>query len=189
MRFFAACVLLLATTARGADEKSSSEESSSPLNTVTTNPLRYALLHFQIEYERVVHENVTIFVAPIVFHHATWYPFNKIENTTAEGVGVDVGARFVFFGEAPTGAYVGPLLSAYYGIEHRDGQTFEGFVISPGAQVGYQIVLFDWLTLAAGAGGSYGISTTVPPEGSPKGAGLPHDGFWANFRTNVGVAF
>jgi hypothetical protein len=168
---------------------SSASASAGPANTVTLNPIRYGLLHFQVEYERVLTENFSLFVSPIAFHHPTWYPFNKIANTTAEGIGVDLGGRFIFLGEAPTGVYIGPFLSAYYGVEHRDGLTFEGFVFSPGAQAGYQIVLWDWLALGAGVGGSYGLSTTAPPAGSPPGAGLPHSGFWLNFRSNIGIAF
>jgi hypothetical protein len=160
-----------------------------PNNTVTLNPVRYALLHAQVEYERTTTNHTTLFVQPIAFHHATWYPFNHIENTTAEGIGADVGMRYFFFGWAPEGFYAGPMLSAYYAAEHRKGETLHGFVLSPGVQGGYDAIFFDWLVLGAGIGASYGFGMTSPPPGAPEGAGLPHSGLWVNFRSNVGIAF
>lgn len=181
--------MALAVMSLAAHARAQAPAVAAPQNTVTLNPVRYGLLHFQIEYERVLNDDVTLFLSPIAFHHATWYPFNKIAGTTGEGLGLDIGARWYFFGDAPSGFHAGPLLSAYYAVEHRDGVDLAGLVFSPGAQVGYQAVLWDWLVLGAGAGGSYGFGTSAPPAGSPTGAGLPHSGFWVNFRSNVGVAF
>ena len=160
-----------------------------PTTTVTTNPVRIGLLHLQLEVDHAIDPAVSVFVAPIVFHHATWYPFNKLDGATATGGGVDFGARFVVLGEAPEGLYLGPLVSAYYGVEEHEGATLDGAVVSLGAQAGGNLILWNWLALGAGIGASYGFPTARAPASAPEGAGLPHAGLWVNFRTNVGVAF
>ena len=63
-----AAVLTSAAAARGEQ---------TARNTLTANPIRFALLHFQIDYERAIGSRVSLFVAPIAFHHATWYPFAR----------------------------------------------------------------------------------------------------------------
>jgi hypothetical protein len=164
------------------------DEPSTWSNTVSTNPVRYGILHFQIEYERVFGEAWSGFVAPIFFHHATWYPFAHAEGITANGYGLDFGARY-YFARAPSGPYVGPLVSAYRGHVMRDDRpTLEGYVFSPGVQGGYAWLL-GRLLLAVGGGLSYGIATERAPDGSPRAADLPHRGVWLNFRANIGVAF
>src|SRR5688572_21175323 len=60
-------------------------------NTLSTNPIRYAILHFQIEYERVVADRWSVFAAPLAFHHAHWYPFARADHMTANGFGLDLG--------------------------------------------------------------------------------------------------
>jgi hypothetical protein len=157
-------------------------------NDLSTNPIRFGILHFQIEYERVVADRWTIFGAPIFFHHATWYPFAHAPETTANGYGLDLGFRYTF-GDAPAGVYVGPLLSAYHGEVRRSGvQTLEGYVFSGGVQAGYTWLL-GRLLLSVGGGLSYGVATDRAPEGSPRAADLPHRGVWLNVRGNVGFAF
>jgi hypothetical protein len=157
-------------------------------NVISTNPVRYAILHFQLEYERVVADRFTLFVAPIYFHHATWYPFAPSHDRTADGFGVDFGARYVF-GEAPRGAFVGPILSAYRTrVQRSNAETLSGYVLSPGVQGGYTW-LVDWLLLSAGVGLSYGFATERATDGTSKAAELPHRGLWVNFRANVGFAF
>jgi hypothetical protein len=160
-----------------------------PANTVTANPVRYALLHFQIDYEHVIAPAWSCFGQPIYFHHAPWYPFVKAPGFTADGYGLDFGCRYFVSPSAPTGLFVGPFLSAYRGSVTDQGMTsLEGFVFSPGVQAGYT-KLFGRLALSAGVGGSYGFPTERAPDGSPRAAELPHSGFWVNFRANVGVAF
>jgi Protein of unknown function (DUF3575) len=158
-------------------------------NTVTANPVRFALLHFQVDYERAVAGRLSLFVSPIVFHHATWYPFARAPHMTANGFGLDFGARWFLTGSAPAGAFVGPFLSAYRGeVLHDDDTVLEGYVYSPGIQAGYTMLLGHW-ALSGGGGGSYGFATEEAPDGSEKAEQLPHRGFWLNFRLNAGVAF
>ena len=158
-------------------------------NTVTANPVRFALLHFQIDYERVIAARVSLFASPIIFHHATWYPFARAPRMTANGFGLDFGGRYFLTGAAPAGAFVGPFLSAYRGEVLRDDETtLEGYVFSPGLQGGYTILLGRW-TLSGGGGPSYGFATEEAPDGSEKAEQLPHRGLWLNFRLNAGVAF
>jgi hypothetical protein len=158
-------------------------------NTVTANPVRFALLHFQVDVERAIAPRVSLFVSPIVFHHATWYPFAKAPHMTANGFGLDAGARYFITGAAPAGAFVGPFLSAYRGeVLHSGETTLEGYVFSPGVQAGYTMLIGRWV-LSGGGGGSYGLATEEAPDGSAKAEQLPHRGFWLNFRLNAGVAF
>jgi hypothetical protein len=160
-----------------------------PHTTITTNPIRAGLLHFQLEIDHALSEDMSLFAAPIVFHHATWYPFNKADGETATGGGLDFGARFVLLGAAPEGLYVGPLVSAYYGVEEADGRTLDGVIVSLGAQGGGNLILWDRLVLGAGVGASYGFPSEVAHAHAAEGAALPHAGLWVNFRTNIGVAF
>jgi hypothetical protein len=153
------------------------------------NPARFAILHFQIDYERVVRRDLTCFVQPIYFHHAEWYPFAHAPGYTADGYGIDLGCRYFFAGAAPTGLFLGPFLSAYAGeVMETQTTSLEGYVFSPGAQVGYTHLL-GRLVLSGGVGLSYGISTAHAPDGSPRAAHLPHNGLWVNFRANVGFGF
>ena len=129
------------------------------------------------------------FVQPILFHHATWYPFAHAPHMTADGFGLDAGLRYFVVGAAPQGWFVGPFLSAYRGEVRHDGTTtLEGYVFSPGAQGG-DTRLLGRAVLSGGVGLSYGIATEEAPEASPRAAQLPHHGLWVNFRANVGVAF
>jgi len=193
MRVACAVLMLLATwpsSALGQDAPVDAEKASARRNVLSTNPVRYGILHFQIEYERIIGERFGVFVAPIYFHHATWYPFARAHEMTANGGGLDLGFRYTFGARAaPAGFYVGPILSAYRGEVLRAGvTTLEGFVFSGGAQAGYTW-LVDWLLLSPGIGLSYGIPTERAPEGSAKAAQLPHQGLWINFRANVGFTF
>ncbi len=157
-------------------------------NTITTNPVRYAILHFQVEYERVVADRWSLFAAPIGFYHDTWYPFAQAPEMTARGFGLDLGGRY-FFGPAPAGLFIGPYLSAYRGEVFRaDVKTLDGYIFSAGVQGGYTLLLGRWV-LSAGLGLSYGFPTEEPPEGSAKAEGLPHAGAWTSFRMNAGLAF
>jgi hypothetical protein len=180
-RVLGLCALVLASVQARADD--------APTTTVTVNPIRYGLLHAQLEIDHAVDPAVSLWIQPILFHHATWYPFNKADGETATGGGVDFGARFVFLGAAPEGLYLGPIVSAYYGSETVGGRTLDGVIVSLGAQAGANVILWSWLALGAGVGASYGFPTAVAPDGAPEGAALPHAGLWVNFRTNVGVAF
>lgn len=150
--------------------------------------MRYAILHFQVEYERIVADRWSLFIAPIFFHHATWYPFAPSDDMTANGGGLDLGFRYTF-GNAPAGLFVGPLLSGYRTEVRRAGvKTLDGYVFSGGVQAGYTW-LIDRLLLSAGVGLSYGVPTEQGPDGGAKAAHLPHKGLWVNFRANAGVTF
>jgi hypothetical protein len=174
--------LALGGSAARADE-------ARPHNAITTNPARFGILHFQIEYERVVADQWSVFGGPIGFFHAEWYPFAHADGVTAWGGGVDAGARWYFLGEALDGAYVGPLLSLYRGeVSHDDDTMLTGYVFSPGAQGGYSWLIDRWV-LAAGLGLSYGFASEEAPDGSSKAEQLPHWGPWINFRLNAGIAF
>jgi hypothetical protein len=177
-------VLTVSAPAHGAPETA-----RRPRNTVSTNPVRFAILHFQVDYERTIAAKWALFVQPIAFHHATWYPFAHAPGMTANGFGIDLGGRYFVTGAAPEGVFVGPFLSAYRGEVLLDGaMTLEGYVFSPGVQGGYTKLLGRFV-LSAGAGLSYGLATEEAPEGSPRAAQLPHHGLWVNFRANVGFAF
>jgi hypothetical protein len=160
-----------------------------PRWSVSTNPARIAILHFQVDVERTVGGRLGLFVAPILFHHATWYPFAHHRDHTASGGGVDLGLRYYPGGDGPARLSLGPMLSVYRGQVTTNGTTsLEGEVISLGVQAGYSWLIGRWL-LAAGGGLSYGLATDEAPADSPKAAQLPHRGPWINFRMNVGLTF
>ncbi len=164
------------------------DEPAPPRWIVTTNPVRMAILHVQVDVERVVAPRVGVFLAPIGFYHATWYPFAHAEHTTARGGGADFGARY-WFGRAPAGLFASPYFSLYRGMVYEhDVKTLDGWVASVGGQAGYQRLLGRW-ALSAGGGLSYGLASEEAPPGSAKAQQLPHRGVWLNFRLNAGVAF
>jgi hypothetical protein len=168
--------------------RADAESDARPRNTLTTNPVRFALLHFQVDYERAVAARWSVFVAPIGFYHDTWYPFAHAEHTTSFGYGVDFGTR-LYFRRAPAGFYVGPMFALYRGsVSIRGEERLTGYVASAGAQGGYAHFFGRWV-LAAGLGLTYGFASERAPEGSPRAAELPHWGTWVNFRANVGLAF
>ena len=172
-----------------AGSRSAHADESPPQSAITTNPVRFAILHFQLEYERAVATKWSVFAAPIAFYHAEWYPFAHEHGVTAWGGGIDVGARWYLLGSALDGAYVGPLFSLYHGeVSHHGAEMLSGYVFSPGAQAGYSYVLNRWV-LAAGVGMSYGFASEEAPEGSPRAEQLPHWGPWINFRLNAGITF
>lgn len=175
-------------TALGLPATASAEPVERP-NTITTNPVRFALLHFALEYERALGGRTSLFVQPIAFHHATWYPFAHAPGMTANGYGLDFGSRHFLVGAAPAGAFLGPFFSAYRGETLRDGETeLEGTVLSAGFQGGYTHTIGRWV-LSGGGGVSYGYATEEAPDGADKAEQLPHRGVWLNFRANAGVAF
>jgi hypothetical protein len=179
----ASLLLALAGPARADDGER-------PRNTVTANPVRFALLHFQIDYERAVTPGWSLFASPIVFHHATWYPFARAPEMTASGFGVDLGSRYFMVGAAPAGAFVCPMLSIYRGEVRRAGAaTLDGYVVSPGVQGGYTHLVGGRWVLSGGGGVSYGFATAEAPDGSARAEHLPHRGLWLNFRLNGGIAF
>jgi len=157
-------------------------------NTITTNPARFGILHFSVEYERVVAKRWSAFAAPIGFYHAEWYPFAHEHGVTAWAFGIDVGTRYLF-SVGLGGMYLGPILSLYRGeVSHENHPMLEGYVLSPGLQGGYTKLFGRWVA-SAGVGLSYGFASDEAPEGSPRAAQLPHWGPWVNFRANVGIAF
>lgn len=180
----AALALFLAASGRSAHA-----DEPRPQNAITTNPARFGILHFQLEYERVVANRWSAFVAPIAFYHATWYPFAHAHGVTAWGGGIDVGTRWYLLGSTLDGVYVGPLFSLYRGeVSHAGEPMLSGYVFSPGAQAGYSYLLNRWV-FAAGLGMSYGFASEEAPDGSPRAAQLPHWGPWINFRLNAGITF
>jgi hypothetical protein len=184
LRVLAAAVVLLGATTGAA----AADEPARPRWTVTTNPVRMAILHVQVDVERVVAPRWSVFLAPIGFFHATWYPFAHAEGTTARGGGADFGARY-WFGPAPTGVFVSPYFSLYRGEVFKDDvKTLDGWVFSLGGQAGYQLLLGRW-ALSAGGGLSYGLASEEAPPGSVKAEQLPHRGVWLNVRLNVGFGF
>lgn len=181
--------LLVSATAHAAEPTPEGDRASLGRNTLSINPIRMALLHFQIEYERIVADRFSLFVAPIFFHHAHWYPFAPSHHMTANGFGADFGFRYTF-GHAPEGFYLGPYLSAYRTEIKRNGAPdLDGYVLSPGVQAGYTWVIARWFLLSAGAGLSYGIATARAAAPTEKAEELPHHGVWLNVRGNVGVVF
>ena len=187
----ASAMLAMALCLSGAERAARADDAEGAevrRNTVSANPVRFALLHFQVDLERAVSDRWSLFVSPIVFHHATWYPFARAPHMTANGYGVDLGARYFFTGTAPAGFFVGPFLSAYRGEVLRSGeQTLEGYIYSPGVQAGMTWIIRRWV-LSGGGGPSYGFATKEGP-GTEKAEQLPHRGFWLNFRFNAGITF
>ena len=115
----AGAVVLAMTSAANADD--ADDKRSVARNAVTTNPIRYGILHFQVEYERTVSQRWSLFLSPIAFHHALWYPPVSSDDATATGYGIDFGARWFLTGRAPTGVFAGPFLSAYRGAVTTSG--------------------------------------------------------------------
>jgi hypothetical protein len=206
-RFTAAALvaLLSISTSALAQENLSKTDYTKPArpkNAIYVGPIALVTQYWHAEYERAVTDNVSLWLSP-TYHNGS------IELDLGDGLalsksersmGVDFGARYFFFGEAPTGFYAGPLLSALQSsMTYRDSDddvTSSGFVFNVGGQLGYTFLLGNIFAISLGGGAGYGFTTAEPRTVTVPGVEnltgiqrVPGSGFTLNARVNVGLMF
>lgn len=117
-------------------------------NTFTLNPL--ALQHSQlgVEYERAFGKALSVYVGPEFAYGQTpgmWH-------LTLAGT---LGTRLFVLGTAPSGIYFGPEFSVNYQIRFANHERRQAVGLGLGGTVGWNLVLFDRFTVAAGFSAQY----------------------------------
>ena len=140
--------------------------------TVQVDPLTTYLGFVHLQVERRIAPPVSLYVGP----HARLFSPPTADAEDFLGIGLELGARWFPWGEAPTGPW---LLARGVGAEvfTDDESTFGGYV---SGLIGYTAVVWRRLVLSGGAGVQY-IHYRVAELG-PKG-------IFPALHTAVGIAF
>jgi hypothetical protein len=159
--------------------KSPVEEEVRASNTFTINPL--ALTHSQlgIEYERAFGRGVSLYVAPE-------FAYGRTPESWSLGLAGTLGARFFVLGGAPSGIFFGPEVSANYQLRSEERVRRRGVGVGLGGNVGWSLVLFNRIALAAGFSAQY---RAIPDLESPAGEGAIRVEIVPTPRLAFGVAF
>ena len=192
-KFVAAVVLVLGSItvaqpvfaqeyAPDTDSKTSSKDAH-PKNAVTLNPLPLVAGIVSVEYERAVHDRVSLFLQPSVIAFKGAYP-KLPEDSSLWGLGANAGARLFVTGRAPEGFWIGPQAGVAYvnATLHDVNGSAVGY--SAGGLVGYTWLFGDVVDLSVGGGAGY-VNTKVRVEDSEVG----YEGVEPLLRLAVGVAF
>jgi hypothetical protein len=154
----------------------------SPKNTITWNPLSILAGVLSVEYERALTEWLTVFAGPQI----QVFPgvFNVPEDSSAFGVGLTAGARFVLYGDAPEGFWISPQFSAAWATATVNGETADGVGFSAGALVGFSWFIGGVFDLSLGLGAGY-VNASVTVGGDTIGL----EGILPMGRLAIGAAF
>jgi len=117
-------------------------------NTFTLNPL--ALQHSQlgVEYERAFGRVLSLYVAPE-------FAYGRTEDTWHLSLAGTLGVRLFVLGSAPSGIYFGPEFSVNHQRRFAEGELRKALGVGLGGSVGWNLVLFNRFTLAAGFSAQY----------------------------------
>ncbi len=180
---FALFACLAAGTCRSANAQDTS--ALGPASQVDAAPKNTVVIRlgdrFAVEYERAVHQQVSLFVGPALVAGVVNAGGTTVKNEI--GVGSTLGARFFVRGRAPEGLFIGPILYLGYSHVSERGQTATGLRLSSGAMLGYTTVFFDILVISLGVGASY-LNVTQVADGSDVPGPVE-----TNLRFALGVAF
>lgn len=117
-------------------------------NTFTLNPLALKDERLGVEYEHAFGRGFSLYLAPE-------FAYGRSERSWELALGGTLGARIFVLGKAPSGIYFGPEAGVDYLRERRDGVLRKGFGLGFGGSVGWTLVFFNRLTVAAGLSAQY----------------------------------
>ena len=117
-------------------------------NTFTINPMVLRDKRLGVEYERAFGGGFSLYLAPE-------FAYGRAERSWNLSLGGTLGMRFFVLGNAPSGIDFGPAFGVDYQRAHREGQLRKGFGLGLGGNVGWTLVLFNRLTVAAGLSAQY----------------------------------
>jgi len=152
---FASLAAPLAGTAHAQDGRTLHVVAASaprPQNTVTFNPLALVFGIVQLEYERAVSPQLTIFGGPSMM------AFNTIgvDGGSVFAAGLDVGARYFFREGAPRGLWIGPQANlSYASVDADGGESATAVAYSASLLFGHTWIARSGLTFSLAIGGGY----------------------------------
>jgi hypothetical protein len=117
-------------------------------NTFTLNPLALKDERLGVEYEHAFGRGFSLYLAPE-------FAYGRSERSWELALGGTLGARIFVLGKAPSGIYFGPEAGVDYQRERRSGVLRKGFGLGLGGNVGWTLVFFNRLTVAAGLSAQY----------------------------------
>jgi len=128
--------------------KSTPVEELGARNTFTLNPLALKDERLGVEYEHAFGRGFSLYLAPE-------FAYGRSKRSWELALGGTLGARIFVLGKAPSGIYFGPEVGVDYLRERRDGVLSKGFGLGFGGNVGWTLVFFNRLTVAAGLSAQY----------------------------------
>jgi hypothetical protein len=117
-------------------------------NTFTINPMVLRDKRLGVEYERAFGGGFSVYLAPE-------FAYGQAEHSWSLSLGGTLGTRFFVLGSAPSGIYFGPEFGVDYQRAYQDQKLRKGFGLGLGGNVGWTLVLFNRLTVAAGLSAQY----------------------------------
>jgi hypothetical protein len=149
--------LALVLAVRAASAAETAPDSPPPRNTVLSlegGGLLFGSLA-QVEVEQAVKRWGAFYVAPGVLIGAMPASSSPTVIDGMWGFGFSLGFRFYLMGTAPKGLYLAP--EATVGFTHRSAvpQEAAGFLLSGGAEVGYNFAVTELWRLSVGAGAAW----------------------------------
>lgn len=148
-------------------------------NTFTINPLALAHSQLGIEYERAFGRGFSLYLAPE-------FAYGRTPESWSLGLAGTLGVRLFVLGSAPSGIFFGPEVSANYQLRSEERVRRRGVGVGLGGSVGWSLVLFNRIALAAGFSAQY---RAIPDLESPAGAGAIRVEIIPTPRLAFGVAF
>jgi hypothetical protein len=209
---FCACALMVGTVAGAESAPPSSTETSAPSSevtasagptrTLTTAPLSLVAMLIGIsvlglEYEQAMSPNMAWHIAPFVTLGGLKDPAGN--GFSMFGGGGSLGVRYFFFGGAPGGFWVSPVLKGSYSnftATAASGgttasSTISGYNLGGEGMLGYTF-LFGGFTMSLGGGISAGynsVDDSALSGGTTAAANAGTFGIGPAIRFNLGGAF
>jgi hypothetical protein len=132
---------------------------------------------------------------PLVDSNGNQYTLN-VPSSSFRGVGTEIGYRYYYGHRGPRGLFWGPsLLLAYMNATAYNGTTtsFGDFGVS--ADVGYQFLVADAVSISVGGGAQYNLTsraifggTRIPDQQWPASI-YSNNGFRPRFLLSLGYSF
>lgn len=127
---------------------------------------------------------------PIAVYSNDGSQYWTLPHQTFDSVGLELGYRYYFGQGGPRGLFLGPSLigAAVFG-KAQDGAATNFANLGIAADVGYQMLVADRLSLSAGIGLQYTFSTASIPSQQFPAEIYVNDGLRPRFLLSIGWAF
>jgi hypothetical protein len=117
------------------------------------------------------------------------YTLNVLRQTF-KGFGTELGYRYYFDRGGPRGFFLGPsLILGWITATAGNGETTKYLDLGVAADVGYQAIIVDRVSIAVGAGVQYAFPSTSIPDQQMPAATVANAGFKPRMLFSLGYAF
>ncbi|NNC16935.1 caspase family protein [Corallococcus exiguus] len=176
---------------KGLDGSATTWDTGTPHRLLMLHPLSLAFeVMFHLEYAQALSPSWSFTLEPMY-----WQETGDLKLRMA---GLDVGAHYHLFGNAPAGLFIGWKVGASavgFDVGSDGGSTI--FTLHQGLDVGYTLLFWNRLVLSLGVGVGYVVSTGGDLDSSFEpnpvkpalGSRRPQLGFSSSYRVAAGVAF